>query len=418
MPWKERSVMEERKAFVLRRDDGESMSELCREFSISRKTGYKIYKRYLEVGLEELGDESKRPVSSPNRTASEVESLIVAARQKRPTWGSKKLQKALDRGHPGIGFPSRSTIDEILKRNGLVSPRRRRRLIPEYPEHLTESHAPNEVWCADFKGQFRLRNGKLCYPLTITDHFTRYLISCTALEHPTAAAAFTVFDEAFSRCGVPRVIRTDNGVPFAARGLGGLSSLSAWWVSLGIMFERIEPGHPEQNGRHERMHRTLKQEATRPAAMTFLAQQERFDAFITDFNDQRPHEALDLRMPADVYVPAPSSYPRRLDTIEYPLHDVVCRVVTNGIIKARNVIADWIFLGRAFAGHNVGLRELPDGRWLVTFAKMDLGHVSPDGRQFKPLERLTTVRDERAHLKNRPPGGGPVAQEEVATPSI
>jgi transposase InsO family protein len=418
VPWKECSVVDERMKFVIRRDAGESMSELCREFGISRKTGHKIYKRYKQTGLDGVRDEPRRPRSSPNRTSADVEALIVGAKQQRPTWGSKKLEKALERRHPGIDLPSRCTIEEILKRNGLVGARRRRKLIPEYPEHLTVSQAPNDVWCADFKGQFRLGNGKLCYPLTITDHFTRYLIACVALERPTAAATFAVFDEVFSRYGLPRAIRTDNGVPFASRGLGGLSRLSAWWSSLGIKPERIEPGHPEQNGRHERMHRTLKQEATRPAAATFLAQQEKFDAFVADFNHDRPHEALEMRRPAELYSPSAGSYPRQLDSITYPLHDVTSRVASIGSIKSAKVSPHWIFLGRAFVGHNVGLRELPDGRWLVTFAKMDLGYVDPDGGRLEALDTLTTVRDERAHLKNRPPGGGSTADKEAAPPIL
>jgi transposase InsO family protein len=417
VPWKECSVVQERSTFVLRRAAGESMSELCREYGISRKTGHKIYKRFNEVGLEGLHDEPSRPKSSPNKTAPEIEALIIAAKKKRPTWGSKKLENSLDRQHPGIQFPSRCTIDAILNRNGLVAPRRRRRLIPSYPEHLVESHASNDVWCADFKGQFRLGNGKLCYPLTITDQFSRYVIACVALEHPTAEAAFAAFDEAFSRYGLPRVMRTDNGTPFAGLGLGGLSRLSAWWVSLGMKSERIEPGHPEQNGRHERMHRTLKEEATRPAASTHLAQQERFDAYIVDFNHERPHEALQMQRPAEVYRPSPGSYPRVLDSVSYPLHDMTCRVVTNGIIKAPKIIPKFIFLGRAFAGHNVGLRELANGQWLVTFATMDLGHVSADGRHFKPLEHLTAVRDERAHLKTRPVATVPATTKEVESPA-
>ena len=416
MPWKESSVVQERMKFVLRRDAGESMSELCREFGISRKTGHKIYKRFKQTGLDGVQDEPRRPHSTPNKTSPEIEALIVEAKQRRPTWGSKKLEKALERRHPAVEFPSRCTIDEILKRNGLVTTRRRRKLIPEYPENLTESHAPNDVWCADFKGQFRLANGKLCYPLTITDHFTRYVIACVALERPTAAAAFSVFDEAFSRYGVPRTIRTDNGEPFASRGLGGYSRLSAWWVGLGIKPERIDPGHPEQNGRHERMHRTLKQEATRPAAATFVAQQARFDAFVQDFNHERPHEALDMRRPAELYRPIPGSYPRKLDSIDYPLHDVTCRVASIGSIKSAKVSPKWIFVGRAFAGHNVGLRELPDGRWLLTFANIDLGHVCPERGRLEAPESLTAARIERAHLKNRPSAGTPATTKEVATP--
>lgn len=418
MPWKESSVVEERIKFVLRRDAGERMSELCREYGISRKTGHKIYKRFKESGLEGLQDDSRRPHVIANKTAPEIEALIVEAKKKRPTWGSKKLEKSLDRQHPGIEFPSRCTIDEILRRNGLVTPRRRRKLVPTHPEHLSESHAPNDVWCVDFKGQFRLGNGGLCYPLTITDHFSRYLIACVALEGPTTEAAFAVFDSVFSQYGLPRVIRTDNGVPFASRSLAGLSRLSAWWISLGVKYERIEPGHPEQNGRHERMHRTLKQEATRPAAPTILAQQEKFDAFLVDFNHQRPHEALELQVPGAVYQRSKESYPRKLDSADYPLHDVVCRVSPTGLIRTKKIIPGWIFLSRAFASHYVGLRELSDGRWLVTFAKLDLGHISADGRSFAPIEQLVQVPDERAHLKNRPAVAGRAPAKEVTSAAI
>lgn len=407
MPWKELSVVEERVKFVLRREAGEAMSELCREFGISRQKGHKWYKRFTERGLDGVCDESRRPITSPNKTPLVVESLIVSAKQRRPTWGSKKLEKVLGKRHPGVKFPSRCTIDEILKRNGLVTPRRRRRLIPEYPEHLTESRAPNHVWCVDFKGQFRLGDGTLCYPLTITDHHSRFVIACVALDHPTADAVFEVFDRVFSRRGLPRVIRTDNGVPFATRTLGGLSTLSAWWVSLGIVCERIEPGHPEQNGRHERMHRTLKQETMRPPALNLEEQQKRFDAFVHDFNHERPHEALGLTVPAASYDPSTEAYPRRLDSIEYPLHDLTCRVSPSGMIKAKALTPGGIYLSRALCSHNVGLRELDDRRWLVTFSKMDLGHITADGTRFEPLERMVTVRDERAHLKTRPAKDGP-----------
>jgi transposase InsO family protein len=413
VPWKERSVVEKRTEFVLRRDAGESMTDLCREFKVSRKTGHKIYKRFKEVGLEGLYDEPRRPESSPNRTPAAIETLILEAKDRHSSWGSKKLKSALVRQHAGVKIPARSTIDEILKRNGLVPPRRQRKLVPCYPEQLTQSNAPNDVWCVDFKGQFRLGNGQLCYPLTITDHFSRYVIACVALQHPTAAAVFDVFDRVFQTYGLPRVIRSDNGTPFASRGLAGLSRLSAWWVSLGIRSERIEPGHPEQNGRHERMHRTLKQEDTRPASATSEEQQRRFDAFVAEFNQVRPHEALGMRVPADVYVPSDRAYPRPLHSVSYPLHDVTCRVVTNGVIKQPRIFPKWIFLSRAFAGHNVGLRELSDGRWLVTFAKMDLGHVSPDGRHFEPLAQHVAVRDERAHLKTRPTQAPATASELV-----
>jgi transposase InsO family protein len=386
VPWKGSSVVDQRKALVVRRAAGERMTDLCREFGISRKQAYKFYERYKLYGLSGLDDGSRRPHSHPNKTPVAIEELVIRERDRRPTWGSKKLSESLRKRHAGVHIPSRGTIEEILRRNGLVSPRKKRRRVPVYPEKLTQSTAPNEVWCADFKGQFRLGDGSLCYPLTITDHFSRMILACVALEATTAEAVFGVFDGVFTQYGLPSVIRTDNGCPFASRGLGGFSQVSAWWSSLGIRHERTEPGHPEQNGRHERMHRTLKQETTRPPSATIAAQQQRFDDFVMLFNTERPHEALEMQTPSCRYAPSMRIYPRQLDTVEYPLHDAECRVATSGMFGLPGSKKKF-FLTRAFAGHYVGLRELDDGRWLVSFGKLDLGHITADQSQFVPLGR-------------------------------
>ena len=414
MPWNGRSVVDQKAEFIRRLEAGESMTALCAEQGISRKTGHRLAKRFQERGRAGLEDEARGPRTRPNRTPVEIENLIVKERKERPTWGSKKLAGYLRRRHPGVIIPARSTIDEILTRNGLVMPRRRRKLVPTYPERLSVSAMPNDIWCIDFKGQFRLGNGKYCYPLTIADHFSRFIIACVALDAPTGDNVFGALDGIFEKYGLPKAIRTDNGPPFASRGLGGLSQLSAWWISLGIVPERIDPGCPEQNGRLERMHRTLKEETTRPPALTLPEQQVRFDRFVECFNLQRPHEALDFKTPTEVYSPSGVSYPRPLASIDYPLYDRVYRVAANGVIWPNCATSRGVFLTRAIVGHNVGLRELPDGRWLVTFASMDLGHLTRHG--FEPMAELVVIRQERAHLRMRPKATAPAAGTEVPPP--
>jgi transposase InsO family protein len=404
VPWKASSVVLQRKDFVRRLAAGESMTALCAEFGISRKTGYKFAKRFADSGADGLEDRARGARSRPNQTASDIEALIVREKHRRLRWGSKKLVSALRLKYPGLKIPARSTLDGILKRNGLVTPRRRRKLVPTYSEKLLVSRAPNDVWCIDFKGQFRLGNGKYCYTLTITDHFSRYLIACVALEAQTADLVVPVLDKVFTLYGLPKAIRSDNGPPFASSGLGGFTQLSAWWISLGIVPERIDPGRPDQNGRHERMHRTLKEETTRPAAATLPEQQRKFDRFVEEYNLQRPHESLEFKLPAQCYEVSLEKYPKRLASITYPLHDREYRVSANGVIWPNCATRRGIFLTRAIAAHNVGLRELKDGRWLVTFATIDLGHIVEN--EFKPKEIYVRVRDERAHLKRRPKGGG------------
>ena len=373
MPWKVSDVMEERMKFVVRLMSGERMSDLCREFGISRTTGHKFQKRYEEYGPEGLCDQPRRPERVPNRTSEEIRQLIVDLRRERPTWGPKKLKNELERRHSGVCIPAASTIGELLNREGLVKRRkRRRRREATYSTERLESNAPNDVWCADFKGEFRLRNQRYCYPLTISDHFSRFLLGCESLESTKGCGAKVVFEETFRQYGLPGVIRTDNGSPFASTGLLGLTRLSVWWLRLGIELEHIEPGHPEQNGRHERLHLTLKQEATRPAAANHLQQQECFDRFQEQYNDQRPHEALGMKRPAEVYRVSMRSYPETLPEPEYPLHDDTRVVHECGHVRLwkRNQSC---YLSSALAGQRVGLREEEGGRWLISFLHIDLG---------------------------------------------
>src|SRR5512141_168776 len=321
MPWKECSVMDERLRFVARLLDGESMSAVCREFGISRKTGYKIFTRYKDQGLEALCDRSRRPVRYANQLPSQIESQIVTLKQEKPHWGARKIRELLVRRLAGdVRVPAKSTIHAVLHRHGLVAgirrPRSRATGTP-----LSAGTGPNDLWCADFKGEFKLGNGQYCYPLTVTDHASRFLLLCEALESTREDTAITAFEQLFRARGLPAAIRSDNGVPFASpNALFNLSKLSVWWLRLGIDIERIRPGHPQQNGRHERMHLTLKNETTRPPGMNSLQQQARFDAFVREFNTERPHEALAMKTPAEIYATSPRPY-QGLPEISYPLHD-------------------------------------------------------------------------------------------------
>jgi putative transposase len=303
VPWKECHIMDERVKFIARLLDGETMSGLCREFGISRKTGYKIHERYRDCGVEGLTDRSRRPYRHANQLPFQIETLIVRLKREKPAWGAPKIRERLARLCPEVQRPAISTVHAVLDRHGLVR-RRKRRRNRAMGTPLSSSSAPNALWCADYKGEFMLADRRYCYPLTVTDYASRYLIACEALASTKEATAFPVFESAFREFGLPRAIRTDNGVPFASpNSLFNLSKLSVWWLRLGIEIERIKPGNPQQNGRHERMHLTLKLETTRPAAETMLRQQARFDDFIACYNTERPHQALDMACPGEHYAP-------------------------------------------------------------------------------------------------------------------
>jgi putative transposase len=374
--------MDERLKFVARRLNGERMSDLCEEFGISRKTGHKIWNRYKDFGIDALKDRTRRPYRYANQIPPTLESYIVRVKKERPSWGAPKIRELVLRKYPDIKPPAKSTVHAVLARNGLVKKQKRTRNKP-LGTALSWSKNPNDLWCADFKGEFMLGDQRYCYPLTITDHATRYLLTCEGLETTKESFAFKVFEYAFKEFGLPRAIRTDNGVPFASpNALFNLSKLSVWWLRLGIEIERIKPGHPEQNGRHERMHRTLKQETTKPAGANFLEQQQRFDEFIDEYNTQRPHEALAMKCPADIYKKSARPY-EGLKLLEYPNHDKTIKVTSCGRICFDN---KKINLSQVFAGQRVGIRETDDGIWLVSFMEYDLGYFDEESCRLEPLK--------------------------------
>ncbi len=360
--------MDERLRFVGRLLDGEAMTEVCREFGISRKTGYKIFDRYREHGLEALTDRSRRPVRYANQLPAQIESLIVGLKRNKPHWGARKIRELLVRRLAGdVRVPARSTIHAVLDRHGLVKrigrPRRHATGTP-----LSAGANPNDLWCADFKGEFKLGNGRYCYPLTVTDHASRFLLLCEALESTREELAFTAFQRLFGERGLPLAIRSDNGVPFASpNALFNLSKLSVWWLRLGIAIERIKPGKPQQNGRHERMHLTLKKEATRPPGMNSLQQQARFDAFLNEFNAERPHEALAMKCPVELYAASTRRYDG-LPDLAYPLHDRDILVTACGRICLHR---KKINISSVLAGQRLGIKEVDDGIWLVSFMHYD-----------------------------------------------
>jgi putative transposase len=354
---------------VARLLEGEKMAVLCREFDVSRKTGYKIFARYKDCGLEGLTDRSRRPYRHANRLPFQIETLIVQLRQEHPSWGASKIREKVRRLHSGIPLPAISTVHAVLDRHGLVSRGHRRRYKAQGTT-LSRPTRPNDLWCADYKGEFMLADRRYCYPLTITDFASRYLLCCDALATTREVYAFTVFERAFKDFGLPHAIRSDNGHPFAsASAIFGLSKLSVWWLRLGIGIERIKPGNPQQNGRHERMHLTLKKEATKPAAKNFLQQQAKFDRFLDVYNHQRPHQALNMQYPGELYQPSPRPY-TGLNDLRYPFHDRTVTVTHCGrICIGRRKIN----LSVVFAGQSVGIREVSEQIWLVSFMHYDLG---------------------------------------------
>ena len=376
MPWKVNRLMDSKIDFISRLGRGERMTDLCREFGIARKTGHKLKERYAARGIVGLEEYSRAPRSSPWKTPPETVELLLGARRAHPTWGPKKLKDVLERKHD-CTLPSASTIGHILDGAGLVVKRRRRGSHKSLPVHLSEANAPNDLWCIDYKGQFRLGDQSFCYPLTITDQFSRFLLACEGMAAISDDEAREVCQDVFRRYGVPTAMRSDNGAPFASVGLAGLTRLAVYWLRLGIRLERTNPASPQDNGRHERMHRTLKAETTRPARRTLLQQQESFDAFINEYNVERPHEALHMMRPAEVYTPSTRPYPPVLPEPTYPMHDLDVLVRKNGFIRLPGRRGE-VHVCAALRGQRVGLRELDDQRWLVSFMALDLVHVQPD----------------------------------------
>lgn len=383
MPWRACSVMEERLRFVARLLDGESMSDVCREFGISRKTGYKIFARYKAEGLYALTDRSRRPVRYANQLPAPIERLIVQCKRDKPHWGARKIRELLVRKLAGdVRVPVKSTVHAVLDRHGLVKRARQRRNRAQGTP-LSQAARPNDLWCADFKGEFRLGNRQYCYPLTVTDQASRFVLLCEALESTKEAPVIAAFQHLFAGRGLPAAIRSDNGLPFASpNGLYNLSRLSVWWLRLGIRIERIKPGRPTQNGRHERMHLTLKQETTRPPGMNSLQQQARFDAFVNEFNTERPHEALAMACPAELYTPSARPY-AGLPELEYPFHDRDVLVTACGRICLHRKKVN---ISTVMAGQRLGIKEVDDGIWLVTFMHYDLGYIDLEQRTLQTID--------------------------------
>jgi len=396
--------MDERMRFVIRLNDGESMASLCREFGISRKTGYKIYERYEQCGLDGLSDRARRPFRYANQLPAQVETAIVAAKREKPHWGARKIRERLLRTLPhAIKVPAASTVHAVLDRHGLVSRASRPRTRAEGTA-LSEGLNPNDLWCADYKGEFQLGDKRYCYPLTVTDHASRFLLLCEALESTREELAFPAFERLFRERGLPGSIRSDNGVPFASpHGLFQLSRLSVWWLRLGIAIERIRPGHPQQNGRHERMHLTLKQQTTRPPAGNFLQQQAKFDAFVDEFNRERPHEALAMKCPAEVYQASTRPY-QGIPEPHYPFHDRTIVVTSCGRICLHR---KKINLSKSLAGQAVGVKEVETGIWLVSFMSYDLGYVDLEERTLQPVENPFGPHSAAADQAHPPKTGQP-----------
>lgn len=399
MPWKETSAVDERLDFVKRCLKGRrSKAAVCRAFGISRETGHKWLRRFEEEGRAGLTDRSRRPHSNARATPPEIVKLILECR-KRWGWGAKKLGPHLREKHPGLVIPDTSTISGILKRHGVTKPQRRRRAAPPRSKPFSECKAANDVWCADFKGDFKVGDGSRCYPLTVTDAFSRYVICCQGYDRIEWKRVQKAYERAFREHGLPKAMRTDNGTPFASHGAGGLTRLAVWLVKLGIELERIDPGSPQQNGRHERMHRTLKAETARPPKRSLRAQQGAFNRFRLEFNHERPHEALGQIPPARVYESSSRRFPKTIQSPEYPGHFEVRKVYSVGQIrwKSKNLV----FVSGALAGEYVGLEECDEGLWTVSFGTLKLGTI--DDRDAKPKlirPRRRHRRSGRANFKN------------------
>lgn len=384
MPWKESSVMEERLRFVARRLEGEGMSDLCREFGISRKTGYKIFNAYKERGLEALCDRSRRPVRYANQLPEAIERMIIDCKRDKPHWGARKIRELLVRRLAGdVRIPAKSTVHAVLDRHGLVKRGRQRRRNKAQGTVLSAGATANALWCADYKGEFKLGNGQYCYPLTVTDHASRMVLMCEAHDSTKEINALSAFQHLFAERGLPEAMRTDNGLPFASpNGLYNLSRLSVWWLRLGIRIERIQPGCPQQNGRHERMHLTLKKETTRPPGKNSLQQQARFDAFIKEFNTQRPHEALDMAVPNEAYCASQQAY-NGLPEVAYPFHDKDVLVTACGRVCMHR---KKINISTVMAGQRLGIKEVDDGIWLISFMHYDLGYIDLEQKTLQTID--------------------------------
>lgn len=390
MPWQERSPMDLRMQFVLEWQAGcWTMSELCADYQISRKTGYKWVARHEVSGPRGLHDQSRRPHHSPRATAPELVKVLLALRQRHPRWGAKKLLALAARHDPTATWPSRTTVCDLLKAQGYVTPRHRRPRPAPAASRLAPVTRPNATWTTDFKGEFLTGDGAYCYPLTLRDGFSRFVLRCDALRGRTYDATRHRFERAFAQYGLPDRIRSDNGGPFAGTGLGRLSRLSVWWIRLGIVPERIALGHPEQNGSHEQFHSVLKADTTRPPAAHAAAQQRRFARFAREYNYERPHEALDNDVPAARYTVSARPLPARLPPLEYPGHVEVRHVSCIGQVSWQGAN---VFLSLALVGQDVAFEEVDDGLWTIRLATVTIGRYDARQRRIHPIAALSEGR--------------------------
>jgi putative transposase len=378
MPFKGADPVKARMRFVAMKEEGLfTHTELCERFGVTRQAGYDLIKRYEAEGVDGLKDRSHAPKRVPHRIAEEVAAVLLETRKAHPDWGPRTILAYLAGQHLELELPAASTVGDLFKRSGMVHPRPRRRVWRHPGRSTITAKAPNEMWSVDFKGQFRTRDGQTCYPLTVADTHTRFLLGCNGLSSTGHQGAQQVFDRLFREYGLPGAIRSDNGSPFSSKAIGGLSRLNVWWTQLGIHHDRTEPGHPEQNGSHERMHRTLKRVTVWPPAADGVEQQARFDAFRAEYNHVRPHHALEMRTPGSLYRPSERTLPECLAGPEYPGHCIIRQVRANGIVHFRD--RD-LFLSEVLIGHHVAFEEIGDRLWSVYFYDLLLARL--DERSF------------------------------------
>jgi transposase InsO family protein len=373
MPWQKTPTKIQKMRFISDWLGQEfSMSHLCTRYKISRQSGYLLAKRYEEEGEAAFIERSHSRHTHPNQTPTKLIELILETKQRHLDWGPVTIQAWLKRNKPNLSWPAVSTVGDILNRHGLVKKRYPRKHTPAHSEPLRDCNAPNKVWSADYKGQFKMKNQRYCYPLTITDNFSRFLFCCDGFERIHSKSAIKSFERVFHEYGLPDAIRTDNGYPFAGTAVGGLSALSIWLLKLDIMPERIEPGCPQQNPRHERMHRTLKAGINLNLKHSLGRQQKWFDHFLKEFNEERPHQALALKTPASVYKKSNRSYPSKTPEIIYPNEYLIRKVKTNGEIK---YFGKRYFVSELLHGEPIGLEMIDDDRAIVYFGRLKLGII-------------------------------------------
>jgi len=380
MPWKMEKPMDQKVKLIGDwLDKNYSITELSNKYSVSRKTIYKWIKRYEDEGIEGLEDKSRASHSHPNSTKSDIVQRIVDYKLDHKTWGPKKIVTNLKRLYPEDEWPSVSTTGDWLKKNYLVNEKKIRKHVHQYQDHFVDCRKPNDVWSADYKGQFYTKDKKVCYPLTVTDNFSRFLIACDGLEGPRYIETRACFERIFREYGLPLAIRTDNGTPFSGMSVGGLSRLSIWWIQLGIIPERIMPGKPQQNGRHERMHRTLKCDTLNPAGLNLTDQQKKFDFFRVEYNTERPHESIGMKRPGELFEKSNRSYPDLIKPIEYPDDFQVRNVKHSGEISFGNNL---YFISELLYRDKVGLKEIENGLWQMNYGLHKLGYIDLERKKI------------------------------------